>query len=227
MVCQIALMLSVVHLYDMQFIYVYCIFLYTWFLLFVLMASLALPSHSTISAQHVGPGGPPEKGDNSSWLMVCWRVDRNFMPREGRSRSVDVGELSRSGAIVVYRAMPHMPHRENFEAAVKRSLTFGPLLTDLAAHAKFQRQLAAMLDHGTVCPQLILVPPKMFSSLKALLCSDQVFLCSDILVSLELDLEFRRLLDSFPDMSWKIQDLFSNCRSQCYRSSWPRAQRLA
>ena len=65
------------------------------------------------------------------------RVHDHVQLGQGRSRSVDGGEISRVGAIVTYRFKSEaFPSKgpASFQAAVRSHETFGPLLKQLADH---------------------------------------------------------------------------------------------
>ena len=120
------------------------------------------------------------------------RVHNHSQLGQGRSRSVDGGEISRVGAIVTYRFKSDPLTSKgpaSFQAAVRSHDTFGPLLKQFAKDKKMQKL-------GSDCPELCLVPLSMYSNVRIQVRSGS-FQHSDILVSLDLDVEFRRLLSSF------------------------------
>ena len=76
------------------------------------------------------------------------RVHDHIQLGQGRSRSVDGGEISRVGAIVTYRFRSDPSTSKgfaSFQAAFRSHDTFGPLLKQLADHKKMQKL-------GSACP---------------------------------------------------------------------------
>jgi hypothetical protein len=138
--------------------------------------------------------------------------------KDSRARSVDCGEIRRMGAIVTYRfkSIPNPEGFASFQAAFRSHETFGPLLQQVADNKKMQKL-------GSACPQFCLVPSFMYSVVRSQVRSG---LCQDvdILVSLDLDLQFRRLIRSLACMidlpavfsvSPSLPDSMSDRRSQC------------